>query len=63
MRNMHYFLAHPERREDDLRGGNEWQTGEWVDIKPEVFQAFINAAIYTQIHKGSSPSEVLPVGA
>ena len=62
MRNMHYFMAHPERREDDPRDGNEWQTGEWVDIKPEVFQTLIDAAIYAQIHKGWSPGEVLPVG-
>ncbi|TVY39364.1 EGF domain-specific O-linked N-acetylglucosamine transferase [Lachnellula occidentalis] len=62
MRNMHYFTAHPERRVGDPGNGSEWQTGEWVDIKPEVFQTLLDAAIYAQIHKGSSPGEVLPVG-
>ncbi|TVY92899.1 EGF domain-specific O-linked N-acetylglucosamine transferase [Lachnellula willkommii] len=61
MRNMHYFTAHPERREEDPGNGNEWQTGEWVNIKPEVFQTLLDAASYAQIHKGSSPGEVLPV--
>ena len=61
MRNLHYFTAHPERREGEGHG-DEWQTGEWVDMKPEVFQALIDAAINAQLHKGESPGEVLPVG-
>ncbi|KAF4632154.1 hypothetical protein G7Y89_g5983 [Cudoniella acicularis] len=53
-KNWYYFTAHPEPRE-----GDDWQRVEWVDIKADVFQALIDAAINTQIHKGSSSGEVL----
>jgi len=55
---LHYFTAHPERREGDH--GWDWQQGEWVDIKNDVFQALITTAINAQIHKGLSKGEVLP---
>ncbi|RDW87369.1 hypothetical protein BP5796_03063 [Coleophoma crateriformis] len=59
MRGLHYLMAHPERRE----GANpwDWQTGEWVDVKDDVFQALVDAAINAQLHKGLSRGEVLPI--
>ncbi|KAH6676455.1 hypothetical protein B0J14DRAFT_585578 [Halenospora varia] len=54
-RNINYFTGHPEREE-----GGDWQAAEWVEIKNEVFQALVDAAINAQMHRGSSAGEVLP---
>ncbi|TVY38289.1 EGF domain-specific O-linked N-acetylglucosamine transferase [Lachnellula occidentalis] len=59
MRNLHYFTAHPERRPEEE---GDWQMGEWLDVKPEVFNALVDAAIYAQLHRGAkSLGEVLPI--
>ena len=62
MRRLHYFTAHSEDRGGDLSGW-DWQTGEWVDMKNEVFQALIDAAINGQLAKGDMRGEVLPASA
>jgi protein O-GlcNAc transferase len=59
MRSLHYFTAHPESRPEGSTGW-EWQTGEWVDMRNEVYQALIDAAINGQLAKGDMRGQIIP---
>jgi protein O-GlcNAc transferase len=63
MRSLHYFTAHPvDRPKGSDADGWAWQTGEWVDMRNEVFQALVDAAINGQLAKGDMRGQVLPAG-
>ncbi|EHK98779.1 putative Uncharacterized glycosyltransferase AER61 [Glarea lozoyensis 74030] len=60
MRSLHYFTAHPEAPPEQDTTGWGWQTGEWVDMRNEVFQALVDAAINGQLAKGDMRGQILP---